>query len=320
MRVHVLVHLESGVPEFVATERQLSNLARSVPGVTLVGCAGDADFFARLPEADAVVVWRFQRDWYARARKLAHVFTPAAGKEGIEPDPSGRVSLHFGRFHGHLMAESLIGMVLFMNRRFGMAQAAQHGRRWDRSVYVDTHRLAGQTALIVGYGAIGEHCGRLLKGLGVRVHGVRRDPSRGGAFADRVFGVDALLDAVQDADHVVCVLPGDTGTDSLLGAAAFARMKPTAYVYNLGRGNAIDTPALTSALNSGQIAGAFLDVVPEEPLPESSPLWGVPNLYLTPHASAIHAEYLDLYFEELHQELAELRAGVLANAKSQSGS
>jgi phosphoglycerate dehydrogenase-like enzyme len=113
---------------------------------------------------------------------------------------------------------------------------------------------------------------------------------------------------VADADHVACVLPGDTGTDSLLDAAAFARMKRSAYVYNLGRGNAIDAQALVSALNSGQIAGAFLDVVPEEPLPADSPLWDVPNLYLTPHASAIQAEYLDLYFEELGPELARLAA------------
>jgi D-2-hydroxyacid dehydrogenase (NADP+) len=305
-RVRVLVHLENGIPAFAATERQLADLARSLPGVALVHCANDADFAARLPEADAVVVWRFERDWYARAPKLAHVFTPAAGKEAIEPDPSGRVALHFGHFHGHLMAESLVAMVSFMNRRFGVAMAAQRERRWERAVYADSHRLAGQTALIVGYGAIGEHCGRLLAALGMRVHGVRRDPSRGGAFAERVFGVEALLEAVTAADHVACVLPGDTGTDSLLGAPAFARMKPTAYVYNLGRGNAVDAPALVSALKSGQIAGAFLDVVPEEPLPASSPLWDVPNLYLTPHASAIQAEYLDLYFADLSSELANL--------------
>jgi len=307
--VRVLVHLQNDIPSFGASERQLANLARSLPGVTIVGCASDADFAERLPEADAVVVWRFQSDWYARAPKLRHVFTPAAGKEALEPDPDGRATLHFGHFHGHLMAESLVGMVLFLNRRFGVAIAAQRERRWDREVYRHTHRLAGQTALIVGYGAIGEHCGRLLKALGMRIHGVRREPARGGAFADRMFGVDALLDAVAEADHVVCVLPGDTGTDSLIGAAAFARMKPTACVYNLGRGNAIDADALIAALKSGKIAGAFLDVTPEEPLPASSPLWDAPNLYLTPHASAIHAEYLDLYFADLAAELAEaLRA------------
>ena len=83
-------------------------------------------------------------------------------------------------------------------------------------------------------------------------------------------------------------------------------MKPAACVYNLGRGNAIDGAALCAALERGQLAGAFLDVVHEEPLPASSPLWTAPNLYLTPHASAISSEYLDLYFEELAGQLAEL--------------
>jgi phosphoglycerate dehydrogenase-like enzyme len=83
-------------------------------------------------------------------------------------------------------------------------------------------------------------------------------------------------------------------------------MKPNAVVYNLGRGNAIDPEALVAALRQRRIAGAFLDVVPEEPLPAVSPLWSVPNLYLTPHASAISRDYLDLYFDELAGELAPL--------------
>jgi phosphoglycerate dehydrogenase-like enzyme len=82
---------------------------------------------------------------------------------------------------------------------------------------------------------------------------------------------------------------------------SFSCMKPSACVYNLGRGNAIDADALCRALSSASIAGAFLDVLPEEPRPPSSPLWAMPNLCFTPHASAVNAEYLDLYFEELEQ-------------------
>jgi phosphoglycerate dehydrogenase-like enzyme len=83
-------------------------------------------------------------------------------------------------------------------------------------------------------------------------------------------------------------------------------MQPSACVYNLGRGNTIDPEALRGALAQGHIRGAFLDVVPEEPLPVDSPLWSAPNLYLTPHASAISAEYLDLYFDELARQLSQL--------------
>jgi phosphoglycerate dehydrogenase-like enzyme len=207
------------------------------------------------------------------------------------------------------MAESLLGMMLFETRRFGVALEAQRVRRWDRAAFAETRRLAGQTALLIGYGEIAKHCAKLLEALGVRVHGLRRDPSRGGDHAERLFGPDELLEAVAGADHIACILPGDTQTDALLGAAAFARMKPTACVYNLGRGNAIDVEALASALGRGAIASAFLDVLPEEPLPASSPLWSVPNLHLTPHASAINAEYLDFYFAELGTELRRTQQG-----------
>jgi phosphoglycerate dehydrogenase-like enzyme len=138
------------------------------------------------------------------------------------------------------------------------------------------------------------------------VHGLRRELSPSSHVAHRLFTPEQRLDAVRHADHIVCVLPGDTGTDHFVDGELLSHMLPSACVYNLGRGNAIDAEALARALSHGQIAGAFLDVQPEEPLPAASPLWSVPNLYLTPHSSAISAEYLDLYFEELARELGRL--------------
>jgi phosphoglycerate dehydrogenase-like enzyme len=303
LAVRVLVFLESGVPAFAPREAQVARLAARVPTSTFVTCRDRPDFLAQLPEAEAVIVWSFERDLYPAAPALRHVFTPAAGRELISADPAGRVSLHFGSFHGHLMAESLLGMMLFQNRRFGIAIDRQRAHQWDRAAYVSTRRLRGQTALLVGYGAIGEHCGALLKSVGMRVHGVRRDPSRGGLHADRIYGVGQLAGAVADADHVACIVPGDHSTDGLIDAELLARMKPSAQLYNLGRGNAVDMPALVAALRAQRLAGAFLDVVPEEPPPADSPLWDVPNLYLTPHASAISSQYLDLYFDELAEKL-----------------
>ncbi|HTV22094.1 MAG TPA: NAD(P)-dependent oxidoreductase, partial [Polyangiaceae bacterium] len=167
-------------------------------------------------------------------------------------------------------------------------------------------RLCGQVVLIIGFGAIGQRCGSLLAALGMVVHGLRRRAQPASPPAARLFTAAERLEAVALADHIVCVLPADTGTDHLLDAAAFAAMKPSAVVYNIGRGNAIDAEALRAALVERRIAGAFLDVVPDEPLPASSPLWSTPNLYLTPHASAIGADYLDLYFDELASELVRV--------------
>jgi phosphoglycerate dehydrogenase-like enzyme len=111
--------------------------------------------------------------------------------------------------------------------------------------------------------------------------------------------VQRLPALLPEADHIILTLPSDTGTQHLLSDAEFSLMRPSSCVYNIGRGNAIDEPALLRALAAGQIARAFLDVFEREPLPQDSPLWEAPNLALLPHASAISAEYLDLWFEEL---------------------
>jgi phosphoglycerate dehydrogenase-like enzyme len=304
--MRMLVFLSNPVPAFQPTAAQLARLSARLEGHELVVVDSEAAFLEQLPLAEAVVVWRFAEAWYKRASALRHVLTPAAGREGFALDPAGRVARHFGRFHGAIMAESLAGMIVSSNRRFGAAFAAQLDRRWDRAPFSACRVLRGQVALIVGFGAIGQHTARLLSALGMVVHGLRRDVRRPSPGAARIFSVEQRLEAVGGADHIACILPGDTGTERFLDAEAFARMKPSACVYNLGRGSAIDTGALLTALTQGTIAGAFLDVVPDEPLPASSPLWTAPNLLLTPHASAISADYLDLYFEELAADLSAL--------------
>lgn len=303
--MRIVVFLEHPVAELSASSAQLERLRAALAGHAVTLCTDEKTFLAALPAAEAAVVWRFRAGWYARAPQLTRVFTPAAGRELVEADPAGRVGRVFGGFHGRVMAESLLAMIGFVNRRFGAAVAAQRRRAWARDAFDGLRRLAGQTALIVGYGRIGRECGRLLHAVGMSVDALKRDVAAGTEGADRVFAPSELLTAVAAADHVVSVLPSDTGTDGFLGAAAFAAMKPTAAVYNLGRGNAIDAEALCEALRRGRIAAAFLDVFPEEPLPSESPLWDTPNLFMTPHVSALTVDYLDLYFEELVPQLGD---------------
>lgn len=295
--MQVALYLPNDVPEFRPNQEQLALLAGRIAPNQLCVAADEAAFLALLPNARAAVVWAFEHSWYARAPGLEFVFTPSAGRERIAADPSGRASAFFGTFHGHVMAESLVGMIAFMSRRFGVALAAQARAEWNRMPYFGTRRLHGQTVLLVGHGAIGQHCAALLSGLGMRVFALRRGPTSPGA--ERSFTPEQLGDALALADHVVSLLPGDASTRGFFGADAFAKMKPSAYFYNLGRGITVDESALVAALESKTIAGAFLDVVGEEPLPSDSVLWRTQNLYITPHCSAIATEYLDLYFDEL---------------------
>lgn len=299
----ILVWLEHRIAAFSVQPAQLALLQQRHPQLEVQVVRSEAELLAALPTADAALVWSFAASWYARGPKLRFVATPAAGREKLEPDPNGRVRTVHGHFHGKIMAESLLAMMLYFSRRLDVAVADQAMRRYEREAYVGTRRLAGQHALIIGYGPLGRECARLLKALGMRVVGLKRRPEVEAAPADLVLGVERLHEQLREADHVILTLPSDTGTDHLLGAAELALLRPSAGLYNIGRGNAVDERALLSALEGGQLAHAFLDVFEQEPLPADSPLWNAKNLALMPHASAISREYLDLWFEELAPEL-----------------
>lgn len=302
----VLLWLEHEVTAFRLQPAQLARLGERHPELELVAVRGEPEFLRELAAADAALVWRFVAEWYRLGPRLRFVATPAAGKELTMQDPSGRVRTLHGHFHGKIMAESLLGMLLFFSRRLDLAEQARRERRYEREPYSATRRLAGQTALIVGYGSLGRECARLLKALGMRVVGVKRDATTEAAPADAVFPLGRLRALLPEADQVILTLPGDTGTDRLIGEAELSSMRASAGLYNLGRGNAIDEVALVSALHAGRIAHAFLDVFEHEPLAPDSPLWSAPNLALLPHASAIGSEYLDLWLDELADELTAL--------------
>jgi D-2-hydroxyacid dehydrogenase (NADP+) len=297
--VRALLYLPHDVAAFRPTSIQIERLRSRVSWLDLRVALDHAEFDQRLPDAELVIVWSFGDKDYNKARQLQWVATPSAGHERIATPPSGRCRVTHGSFHGPIIAESLAAMMGFMNRRFGLALAAQHTRVWERDLYSSTRPLCGQVALIVGYGAIGRHMRDVLGNMGLKVSGLKRDVTRGVDGLEEVYPVSEIELAVASADHIVCILPGTRETQHLLNAKVFACMKSSACVYNLGRGGAIDVSALAGALLSGRIAGAFLDVFPDEPLPKDSELWGLPNLYLTPHASAIRRDYLDLYFDEL---------------------
>jgi phosphoglycerate dehydrogenase-like enzyme len=298
-RPRVVIYLEHDVDAFRMDEVDIATLAARAPEREFLRVRSEREFFDALADASVAVAWDFRAEWYALAPRLELVATPSAGRERVHADPSGRARVAYGTFHGAIMAESLLAMVLFMHRKLGHAEQARREHAWDRSAYVTTRPLSGQIALILGYGHIGAEVARVLSAVGVRVRGLRRDPTRAPAGAEHVYALSELHAALAEADHAVCILPGGQSTTHLIDAAALARMKPSAYLYNLGRGNAVDEVALRDALTNGCIAGAFLDVFEEEPLPEASPLWDTPNLYITPHASAIRSDYLSSYFVEL---------------------
>lgn len=300
----ILVWLEHKIRAFQVQSEQLGVLRARHPQHQFLPVQSEAELLQGLPDAEAALVWSFAATWYERGPGLRFVATPAAGREKLEPDPSRRVRAVHGHFHGKIMAESLLGMMLFHSRRLDVCVDDRRARRYEREQFSTTRRLAGQSVLIIGYGPLGRECARLLTALGLRVVGVKRNANVDPAPAEAVHPIERLHELLPEFDHVVLTLPSDTGTEHLIGEAELELLKSSASLYNIGRGNAVDEVALVRALAGGKLAHAFLDVFEREPLPADSPLWDAPNLALLPHASAISAEYLDLWFEELGVELS----------------
>jgi len=307
LRKNLLVYLKSDVDSFSVKQYHLERIREVFPGIHLIEATGKEAFLAHLKDADWLLSWQFKPEWYEQTPKLAAVFTPAAGKDWVPPDPSGRVKNFYGQFHGRIMRESLLAMVLYFNRR--LDQCLDNGKKqlWDRNALDGSSALFSQQILIIGYGSIGRQMAELFKAFGARITGVKRNISgfENDPIADKVVTFDNLAEELPLADHVVLMLPGGPDTNSIFTERHFSLMKPGSHLYNLGRGNCYREEDLVSALRNGPLSGAGLDVFCEEPLSLTSLLWNFPNVLITPHASAICREYLDLYIEEWVETVKE---------------
>ncbi|HPX62123.1 MAG TPA: D-2-hydroxyacid dehydrogenase [Deltaproteobacteria bacterium] len=297
---NLLIHLENSVDAFAAKPHHVAAIRSAFPDARVSVAENNAVFRGKLPQADCVLAWIFKPDWYQSAPKLKAVFTPAAGRDWVAADPSGRVRSFYGSFHGRIMRESLLSMMLYFNRKLSRSLSDQQNNSWGRLGYSDCRGLFSQRVLIIGFGALGQSMAELLKAFGASVTGVKRNTAgfENHPHADRVISFDQIDAELPLADHIVLLLPGGQETDGLLTSRHFNAVKPGAFLYNLGRAGCYCEEDLLAALQGGRLAGAGLDVFAEEPLPASSPLWGMPNVLLTPHSSAISREYIDLFIEE----------------------
>lgn len=303
MELHV--SLEDDLTAFNFQHADLEPLVQALPELEVVHHT-DKDTLKRdMHKIELLATWSFEQAWYSRCPDLKAIFTPAAGRDWIAPDPAGRVQVYHGTFHGPMMAESLLGAILHMNRLMpAMARETQQ-KRWDRNLQANTRLLCNQTIVIIGLGHIGSACARVLRGLGATVIGVKREthsqPEHKGIH---VLPVEQLESALKVADHAVLLLPGTPATDGFMNQDRLRQVKRGAFIYNFGRGNALLTRDLMPVLQDNHLGGAFLDVTDQEPLPNESPLWEEPNVVITPHSSCVYSEYKGLFINELIPRLS----------------
>jgi phosphoglycerate dehydrogenase-like enzyme len=182
-----------------------------------------------------------------------------------------------------VVAQTALAGVLSLARKFPQLMAAQRDSRWAPLIGTGLPRdLNGQTAVVVGWGAVGQRLGTLLMAVGLNVVAVRRSSATAGV---ETVAFEDLTRVLPRADWLLLACPLTPITQGLIDARALACLPKGAHLINVARGEVVDEPALVSALRSGRLAGAHLDVFAHEPLPTNSPLWQLPNVIVTPHSA-----------------------------------
>lgn len=204
-----------------------------------------------------------------------------AGVDGLPLDllrERGTVLTNGAGINAITIAEYVVMGMLTVAKGYRDVVRAQERREWliDSPGKVE---LFGSKALLLGYGAIGKLIEERLAAFAVDVTVVRRSPGANTLTPDQWRG------RLGEFDWVILAVPATAETDGMIGAAELAAMKPTATLINIARGAVVDQAALVSALDTQQIAAAFLDVTTPEPLPSDDPLWSLDNAHITMHLS-----------------------------------
>jgi phosphoglycerate dehydrogenase-like enzyme len=264
-------------------------IVQAVPGTTVKAFVDPKDSIADIETADAAY-GAVPPELFARASKLRWICASRAGLGGawfydalVKSDVI--VTGMHGSYNEHLSAQAMAFLLAFA-RRF---EHYLPQKRWQRGPgMID---LPTQTVLIVGVGGAGSEICKLCSAFGMRVLGVDPRVTTAPAGMANLATPDQLEERLGEADFVIVTTPETPDTLGMFNARLFSRMKRGAYFINIARGRCVVTHDLVAALQSGQLAGAGVDVIDPEPLPSESPLWAMHNVLITPHVAILGTPY-----------------------------
>ena len=258
-----------------------------------------------------VILGGFNRALFENAQQLKWVQVLGAGVDGVlfpEFVESDVILASAKGLVGPHLADQTWALLLGLLRGIGRAVRE---RTWENrmSIREETWELEGCTLGIVGLGGTGIDVAKRAQGFEMRVIAVDPEDVDPPPFVHEVWKMDRFYDLLAESDIVSICAPLTPETHGMFNDEAFQRMKSHALLINVTRGKIVDGPSLLRALNEGQIGGAGLDVTPEEPLPQDSPLWDMPRVIITPHAAGGSPIRLDrtveLFCDNIERFLAD---------------
>lgn len=271
---------------FPTTEMQRSRMAQVCPNARFI--FSDQPTEEQLAQAH-IIAGHPAPDRLALAKNLQWFQCDFAGVDrymvpGVLPE---QVLLTNARgAYGLAIAEHMLAGTLALLKRLDTYHTNQLEHLWRDEGPVTS--MEDARVLLVGVGDIGGCYGRKAKALGSYVVGVRLHQGEKPDWMDEQYTIEQLDRQLAQADIVVMSLPGTSLTNGMMNLDRLKKMKPTALLVNGGRGTTVVTNDLNTALRSGVIRGAFLDVMDPEPLPADHPLWEAPGALLTPHIAGFY--------------------------------
>ena len=268
-------------------------IRKLVSGVDIRYCATAEQAAEAIVDADAAF-GDIVPELFEKARRLQWIQSPQAGpKAGYYHDELVRsdvvVTNMRGIFNDHISAH-IMSYVLTFARGLHVYRDRQRNGEWIKGY--DTVYLPEATAVIVGVGGIGAETARLCAVFGMTVIGVDARLTEAPQGVSELHTPDALEDVIPRADFLIVTVPETPSTQGLFNRATLQGMKSSGFFINIGRGATTNLTDLAEMLKVGEIAGAALDVYEVEPLPTEHPLWGLPNVIMTPHVAA-DGPYID---------------------------
>ncbi len=291
----------------VLSEQQLAWVQALAPNMKLLLTTQRSEIEDALDEIE-IAVRRFPRDLLRRASSLRWFQQWGAGADWLMRHPEAKeldfILTNVSGIHAIPISEHILAMLLSFARALHQAAYAQQRQEWLAEPE-NLFELAGQTMLLIGVGAIGQRTAKLANALGMRVLGVRRNPSINAPGVKAMYSLESLPQLLPKADAVVLTVPLTHETKGIIGSRELRAMKPSAVLINIGRGSTVVEDELIHALQKGWLAGAGLDVFESEPLAKTSALWAMDNVIISSHYSGSTPKYneraLDIFLDNLRR-------------------
>ena len=314
MKLLIAIHHRFGL--WQAPDWFAQRLRQDFPQLEVVNLSSYDRVTEEIADADIAIAWSLRGEQILAAKKLKWIHSTVTAVHALmspELRASNIVVTNARDVHGPVVAEHALALAFALTKRLPQAVRYQQQKHWAQHDLWEARprprELNGATMTIVGLGAIGRPLAGLASAVGMRVVGVRVHPKLSCEGVDAIYAFDGLDQALHESDIVVLAVPVTPKTHHLMNAERLGRLRPEAYLINVGRGVLIDEDALVSALQAKSFAGTALDVTSEEPLPPESPLWEMENVLITPHIAGLTELMWERHYGHYSENLRRFLAG-----------